>query len=127
MKCYLLLQSRPSLQKCEEGYDFLSDTLESKKIVFHDLKFKNGMTHVMRKPVFAICEQQRRRSACASAQFEQHICCSLPRQYMYNTPSFYIRNLKPLPSFCDCEDRFASSLVTNPEDRFARDEARMFY
>ena len=26
------------------------------------------MSHVMRKPVNAICEQQRRRSACASAQ-----------------------------------------------------------
>ena len=25
-------------------------------------------SHVMRKPLFAICEQQRRRSACASAQ-----------------------------------------------------------
>ena len=28
----------------------------------------------MRKPVFATCEQQRRRSACASAQSEQHLC-----------------------------------------------------
>ena len=27
----------------------------------------------------AICEQQRRRSACASAQSDQHLCCSLPR------------------------------------------------
>ena len=26
------------------------------------------MSHVMRKAVYAICEQQRRRSACASAQ-----------------------------------------------------------
>ena len=24
------------------------------------------MSHVMKKPVYAICEQQRRRSACAS-------------------------------------------------------------
>ena len=37
------------------------------------------LSHVMRKPVFAICEQQRRRSACASAQSDQHLCCSLPR------------------------------------------------
>ena len=26
----------------------------------------------MRKPVYAICEQQRRRSACAFAQSDQH-------------------------------------------------------
>ena len=32
----------------------------------------------MRKPVYAICEQQRRRSACASAQSDQHLCCLLP-------------------------------------------------
>ena len=32
------------------------------------------MIHVMRKPVLAICEQQRRRSACASAQSVQHLC-----------------------------------------------------
>ena len=35
------------------------------------------MSHVMRKPVSAICEQQRRRSACTSAQSDQHLCCSL--------------------------------------------------
>ena len=28
---------------------------------------------------YAICEQQRCRSACASAQSDQHLCCSLPR------------------------------------------------
>ena len=33
------------------------------------LSEKSGnMSHVMRKPVFAICKQQRRRSACASTQ-----------------------------------------------------------
>ena len=34
---------------------------------------------VTNKPVIAICEPQRRRSACASAQSDQHLCCSLPR------------------------------------------------
>ena len=29
----------------------------------------------MRKPVFALCEQHRRRSACASMQSDQHLCC----------------------------------------------------
>ena len=28
---------------------------------------------------YAICEQQRCRSACASAQSDQHLCCSLLR------------------------------------------------
>ena len=39
------------------------------------------MSHVMRKPVYAVCKQQRHRSACASAQSDQHLCCSLPEQY----------------------------------------------
>ena len=33
---------------------------------------------VMSIPVYAICEQQRRRSACASTQSDQRLCCSLP-------------------------------------------------
>ena len=37
------------------------------------------LSHVMRKPVFAICKQQRRRSAWASAQSDLRLCCSLPR------------------------------------------------
>ena len=36
------------------------------------------MSHIMRKPVYVICEQQRRRSARASAQSDQRLCCSLP-------------------------------------------------
>ena len=28
---------------------------------------------------YVICEQQRLRSACASAKSDQHLCCSLPR------------------------------------------------
>ena len=32
----------------------------------------NEMSLVMRNPVYAICEQQRRRSAYASAQSDQH-------------------------------------------------------
>ena len=78
---------------------------------------------VTRNPVIALCKQQRRRSACASAQSDQRLCCSLPGQY--NTSSFYIRNFKPLPSFCDCADRFESTLVANPEDRFSCNEAQI--
>ena len=32
------------------------------------------MSHVTREPVFAICEQQRCRSACASAKSDQRLC-----------------------------------------------------
>ena len=38
------------------------------------------MSYVMRKPVYAIFEQQMRRSACASAQSDQRqVCYLLPR------------------------------------------------
>ena len=37
------------------------------------------MSHVMRKPVYALCEQKRRRSACASVQSDQRLSCSLLR------------------------------------------------
>ena len=56
----------------------------------------------MRKPVFTICEQQRRRSACASRQTDQRFCYSLLR--LYNTSSFYIQNFKPLASLCSWVD-----------------------
>ena len=40
---------------------------------------QDEMSHDMREPVYAICKQQRRRSACACAQYGQHLCCSQPR------------------------------------------------
>ena len=73
----------------------------------------------MRKPIYALCEQQRRRSACASAQSDQHLCCSLFRQY--NTSTCYSRNFKTLASLCSRAGRFESYLVANPEDKFSRD------
>ena len=81
------------------------------------------LSHVMRKPVDAIWEQQRRRSACASAQSDQRLYCSL--HWRYNISSFYVQNFKPLPSLCGCTGRFESTLVTNAEDRFSRDEAQL--
>ena len=61
---------------------------------------------------YTICEQQRRRSACASAQFDQHLCCSLLRQYdMYTC---YIQSLKILASFCSWADWFEPNLVESP-------------
>ena len=77
----------------------------------------------MRKPVYAICEQQRRRSACASTQSDQRLCCSLPGYC--NTYTCYRRNSKPLASLCSRAGRFESYQVENPEDRFSRDKAQI--
>ena len=40
-------------------------------------------------PVYAICEQQRHRSACPSVQSDQHLCCSLLRKCNFSTDIFY--------------------------------------
>ena len=77
----------------------------------------------MRKPVFALCKQQRRRSACASAQSDWHLCCSLLKEY--NICSCYVLNFQTLASLCGCPGRVESYLVVNPEDRFSGDEAQM--
>ena len=58
---------------------------------------------------YAICEQQRRRSACASAQSDQRLCCSPPRQN--DTSSLYIRNFKILAGLCSWAGQFVSCLV----------------
>ena len=57
------------------------------------------------------CEQQRRRSPCASAQTDQRLCCSLPRQN--DTSSLYIRNFKILAGLCSLAGQFVSCLVRN--------------
>ena len=75
----------------------------------------------MRKTLYAICKHQRCRSACASAQSDQRIFCSLPR--WYNTSSCYIRNFKTLAGLSLRAGRFVSYLVGNSEDRFSRDVA----
>ena len=90
--------------------------------IWTSLWFIKQLNLVMRKPVFAICEQQRRRSTCASSQSDKRLCFSLPM--WYTSSSFYIRNFKPLASFCGCAGRFVSYLVGNPEERFSRNEAQ---
>ena len=51
------------------------------------------VSHVMTKPAFAICEQQRHRSACASAQSDHRLCCLLLRKYI---SCFFMCNFKTL-------------------------------
>ena len=58
---------------------------------------------------YAICEQKKRRSDCASAQSDQRLCCSLPRQN--DTSSLYIRNFKILAGLCSWAGQFVSCLV----------------
>ena len=57
------------------GSNFLND-LHRKKIkpISIGMIAGDSLSHVMRKPVYAICEQQRRRSDCASAQSDQRLC-----------------------------------------------------
>ena len=70
----------------------------------------NGPGHA--KMSYVICEQQRRRSACASSQSDQHLCCSVLRWYdMYTC---YIQSFKILASFCSWAGWFKSYLVENP-------------
>ena len=70
------------------------------------------LSHIMRKSVYAICEQQRHRSDCA----DQRLCCSLPREP--DISSFYIGNFKTLDSFFSWDGRFESYLVKNPKTGF---------
>ena len=79
------------------------------------------LSHVMTKPAFAECEQQRRRSACASAKSDKRLSCSLPGWHI--TSTCYSQNCKTLASFSSSEGRFGSYMVENPEDRFSCDEA----
>ena len=73
----------------------------------HSGSYNNEPGH--EKMSYAICEQQRRRSACASAQSDQRLCCSLARQN--DTFSLYSRNFKILASLCSWAGQFVSYLV----------------
>ena len=72
---------------------------------------------------FVICEQQRCRSACASAQSDQRLYCSLLRYY--NISRFYSRNFKTLASFCGCAGRLCLAWSETPEYTFCRDVAQI--
>ena len=89
------------------------------------MALKDYLSLVIRKHVFALWEQQRRRSACTSAQSDQHLCCSLLRQY--NICSCYVLNFKTIASLCGCAGRFESYLVANYEDRFSCEEVLFFW
>ena len=68
-----------------------------------------------------VCEQQRRRPACISAQTDQSLCYSLFGKY--HIYPCYRRNFNFLASLCSWYDWFESRFVGNPEDRFCHVEA----
>ena len=98
---------------------FIWDTItpDTNLAYFDELKWATSW----QKLSYAICKQQRSRSACASMQSDQHLCCSLLGQY--NTYTCYIQTVKTLASLCTWAGRFESYLGANPEDRFSRDVA----
>ena len=62
--------------------------------VFMTKSPRKNVPDVMRKPVYALCEQQRRKSVCASAQTYQHLCFLLPGWFI--TSSCYNRYSRKL-------------------------------
>ena len=63
----------------EKSYELTKYKMKSLAAYFglfcHNIKWARSCENVS----YAICEQQRCRSACASAQSDQHLCCSLLR------------------------------------------------
>ena len=50
------------------------DIAKRRQMTSYCVKQFSEVSHIIRKPVYAICEQQRRRSAFASVQSYQHLC-----------------------------------------------------
>ena len=104
----------PNYLDCWLWILFKNNNRDTKKQNYH-------MSHVVRKPVFAICEQQRRRSACESAQSDQRLCFRCLDSIISKLSKS--KNFKPIASLCSWASRFESYLVANSKDRFSRDEA----
>ena len=78
------------------------------------------MSHVIRKPFMLYANN---KGADQPAHMRSAFAQSDQRLLLFATSSFYIWHVKSLSSFCDCAERFESTLVANPEDRFSCDEA----
>ena len=74
----------------------------------------------MTKPDFGVCEQQRCRPACASAQSDQHLCYLCIGKYHILTS--YEQNFNFLASLCGLAGWFGSHFVGNTKDRFSRND-----
>ena len=78
------------------------------------------MSHIMRKPVLP---NANNKDADQPAHLRSLISAFVVRCLDSIITSFYIRNFKPLPSFCGWAGQFESTMVANPEDRFSHDVA----
>ena len=65
-----------------------------------------------------VCEQQRCRQACASAQSNQHLCYSLSGKYHYKKPARSVINFNFLIKLWSWAGWFEFHIVINPEDGF---------
>ena len=65
---------RNSNHLCDNRDLLILDKIHTPDMTLHACSMMDGPCH--EKP---ICKQQRRRSACASAQSDQRLCCLLPR------------------------------------------------
>ena len=77
----------------------------------------------MKKPVYAICEQQRSRSACASAQSDQHLCfccldCIIPLVSISEISSLYLASVA-------AQVGLGITWSQTSEDKFSHDEAHL--
>ena len=83
----------------------------------------SNLSHFMRKPAFAICEQQSRRSACAFAQSDQ---CLYFRCLDSIIPLVSISKISSLYLASVAEQACLSQPWSqNPKDRFSRDKAHL--
>ena len=80
------------------------------------LRKKNNWAST-RENLSSVCEQQRRRPDCASAQSDQRRCYSLIWKF-HNIWTCYKRNVNFLVSLCSWGGWFGYDVVANPEDRF---------
>ena len=70
----------------------------------YSCKSSHPMSHVI-TPVYAICEQQRRRSACTSAQSDQRLCFScldsiIPLVSVSEISSLYLASMAAQAGLC---------------------------
>ena len=94
--------------------------LNQNRHIFYD-KHQAYMGHVMRKPVYAICELK----GVDQPAHARSLIRTFVVRYLDSIPLVSTSEISRLPSFCGCTDQFESTLFINPEDRFSRDEAYM--
>ena len=101
---------------------FKNDVKGEKKCPYH---ITQTYTHLMRKPILVLCEQQRRTSDCASAQSDQRFCYSLSAKnnsYARCNPSFF----NMLACLSSTTGRFVHNPVINREIQFFSQSAQLF-